>query len=173
MKQILYAPKGDTQELGEWHLGRVGDVWTIILFLWLLLVARLFTESSFLNCWRDVKEGSTDWLKFRWRAALLRVVSEMLRDIPSPGLLEIIGSETCDWWPDLGKSGNIGDVGVGGGLVWAPEFTKPCNLGFLGGWGSLKLGIIGEFLFNIELAPKHGSYLRMKLKILLVYRGTI
>ena len=76
-----------------------------------------------LNCCREVKEGRTDWLRFRCRAALLSVVSEMLRDIPNPGpdLLDVKGSEMWDWWWGLfrilGNSGSIGEVGVGGGFV--------------------------------------------------------
>ena len=112
-----------------------------------------------------MKEGSTDWLRLRCRAALLRVVSEMLRDIPNPGLLDIKGSEIWDWWlglwGTLGNSGSMGEVGVGGGLVWAPELTKPCNLGFLGGWGSLKFGIMGEFLLRRILAPENDSYFKL------------
>ena len=64
-----------------------------------------------------MKDGRTDWLRLRCRAALLRVVSEILLDIPNPGLLEITGSETWDWLLGFGNSGSMGEVGVGGGFV--------------------------------------------------------
>ena len=35
-----------------------------------------------LNCCNEVNEGKTDWFRFKCNAALLRVESEMLRDIP-------------------------------------------------------------------------------------------
>ena len=59
----------------------------------------------------------------------------------------------------LGNSGSMGEVGVGGGFVCAPELTRPCSLGFLGGWGSLKLGIIGVFLLK-TLEPENDSYFK-------------
>ena len=36
-----------------------------------------------MNCWRDVNDGSTDWLRFKCRAALRRVESEMLLLMPA------------------------------------------------------------------------------------------
>ena len=35
-----------------------------------------------LNWCRGVKEGNTDWLRFRWRACFLRVVSDTERAMP-------------------------------------------------------------------------------------------
>jgi len=52
---------GERVVLGEWHRGIVGlVVCTIMLFLCDLLAALRLTDSSFLNCWRLVKLGSTD-----------------------------------------------------------------------------------------------------------------
>ena len=47
-------PRGETVVLGEWHLGMVGLVCTIIDFRWLRLAARLETESSFYNIYIHV-----------------------------------------------------------------------------------------------------------------------
>ena len=41
------APSGDWRELGEWQRGRMGEVCTIMLFLWLRPAARRDTDSSF------------------------------------------------------------------------------------------------------------------------------
>ena len=68
-----------------------------------------------LNCCNDVKEGKTLWFKFKCKAALLRVESEILRDMPclllliaswsvALGVLEAeTGSEVCP--EDGGGSG--------------------------------------------------------------------
>jgi hypothetical protein len=113
-----------------------------MLFLWDLVVARLDTDNSFLNCWSDVKEGRTDWLRLRCKAALRRVVSDILLDIPNPGLLlrtDVLlpSVEVDELLPvievERGNSGRNGLVGVGGGLVWAPLFTKSDRRGLRGG----------------------------------------
>ena len=82
-----------------------------------------------LNCCKDVKEGKTDWLRLRCKAARLRVVSEILLDIPNPAPARL---EPCSGFCfSTGNAGGRRLVGVGGGLVWAPELAKPWSRGFL------------------------------------------
>ena len=132
--------------MGDWHRGNVGEDWSIMDLRWFLFVVLLATESSFLNCCKEVKDGNTDGLRLRWSAAFRSVVSEMLRDIPRPpDFLEINSSAasfpayllSAAFLPlsslDGGKGGGNRLVGVGGGLVWAPPWTRPSSLGFLGG----------------------------------------
>lgn len=126
----LGESSGETVVLGEWQRGNVGLVWTIILFLWDLVAALLDTDNSFLNCCKEVNEGSTDWLRLRCKAALLSVVSEILLDIPRPIFLlkcpplsvppavdEGMLLPPPPPFDPLGNSGRNGLVGVGGGLV--------------------------------------------------------
>ena len=51
-------------------------------------------SNTTLNWWRGVKLGRTDWLRLRWSACFLSVVSDTDLDIPG-----------CFWPPDSGWGG--------------------------------------------------------------------
>jgi len=87
-----------------------------------------------LNCCNEVKDGKTDWLKFKWSAARRSVVSEILRDMPPLPAADMplrwsggrASLSTVGIW-----GGGSGDVGVGGGGPPPPDAMMLWKRGFL------------------------------------------
>ena len=90
-----------------------------------------------LNCCKDVNEGKTLWFKFKCKAALLKVESEMLRDMPCLLLLMAPPAAEAPSWSsdpesdpefdDPVEAGNDDCPDDGGGIDEVA--CKACNRG--------------------------------------------
>lgn len=85
-----------------------------------------------MNCCKEVNDGKTDWLRLRCKAALRRVESEILRDIPadpeSPLLASAPGPSAEAPCKDRGCwGGGVAVVGEGKGRLLATWWWHLAN----------------------------------------------